>query len=99
MRRLAAAFVGTWKRTSQLTTLLLGSFAAKRSGGRCTGFQVRWEGSRIDMTGEFQTGDERMAWHEVFILTTGSSFTQTLDVGKVGEALKRVATITATRKK
>lgn len=59
----------------------------------CTAFDVKWEANQIMMDGEFQQSGERLSWHEVFTLTSPTSFTQTLDIGKPGGEMKRGPTI------
>ena len=64
----------------------------------CTPFEVTWHGNDIDMTGEYESKGNRMAWKEIFHVTSAATFTQTLYAGTRGEELKKVSTIVAERK-
>jgi hypothetical protein len=62
----------------------------------CTPFAIEWSDNKVKMSGEYDSEGKRFAWKEVFELGA-NSFVQTLDIGLVGEELKRVATIHATK--
>jgi hypothetical protein len=57
--------------------------------------KLNWDGKRFTIDLVFPQGSNMMVWHEEFFDFTGSSYTQTGDMGKVGGPLKRVATIHA----
>ena len=61
----------------------------------CTPFEVKWEGNRIVLDGEFQQAGKKLAWREVFLFTSATSFSQTLDIGPSPAELKRASIITA----
>jgi hypothetical protein len=58
---------------------------------------LAWDGIKLVIDLDFPKDDKKMRWHEVFSDFTANSFTQTGDMGEVGEPLKRVLTIHATR--
>ena len=62
-----------------------------------TGFALNWQGDQIVVTSEFERGGKKFTWREVVSDITPTSFTQTADIGEVGEPLKRWLTIHATK--
>lgn len=59
--------------------------------------KLHWDGKRLTVDLVFPQGNKLMVWHEEFGDFTGTSFTQTGDMGEVGGPLKRVVTIRAKR--
>ncbi len=62
-----------------------------------TGFTLNWEGDELVISSEFERGGKKFTWREVVSDITPTSFTQTADIGEVGEPLKRWLTIHATK--
>lgn len=59
--------------------------------------KLNWDGKRLTVDLVFPQGPKLMLWHEEFGDFTGTSFTQTGDMGEVGGPLKRVITVYAKR--
>jgi hypothetical protein len=64
----------------------------------CTPFEVTWRGDDIEMVGEYEARGKKVAWKEIFHVTSPRGFTQVLYMGTPGEELKKVSTITADKK-
>jgi hypothetical protein len=59
---------------------------------------AQWEGGSVVALDELEEGGKQVTFREVFSGFTENSFTQTLYMGEPGGELKKVLTITATRK-
>jgi len=77
---------------------LRGIWCADFNDQGCTPFEVTWRGDDIEMAGEYDGGGKATAWKEVFHVTSPTSFTQTLFMGRPDEELKKVSTIVAQKK-
>src|SRR5271157_3305418 len=53
---------------------------------------LKWDGKQFVIDMRFPQGEKKMVWHEVWSDITPTSFTQTGDMGEVGEPLKRTLT-------
>lgn len=60
---------------------------------------LKWDGKQLTIDMEFPQNGKKMTWHEVWSGITGTSFTQTGEMGEVGGALKRAVTIHGTKSK
>lgn len=67
----------------------------------CTAMKhgANWEGNQVVAMDESESTAKKFMFKEVFADITENSFTQTLYQGELGSDLKRLLTITATRKK
>jgi hypothetical protein len=88
-----------WDRS---TNRLKGILCNNSGSGACNAdtfyrSNLNWDGKRLTVDLVFPQGSKLMLWHEEFSDFTSVSFTQTGDMGEVGGALKRVATIRAQR--
>ncbi len=88
-----------WDRS---TNTLKGILCNNSGSGACSvdsfyRSKLNWDGNRLTIDLVFPQGAKLMLWHEEFANFTGTSFTQTGDLGEVGGPLKRVVTIHARR--
>jgi hypothetical protein len=88
-----------WDRS---TNTLKGMLCNNAGSGACSvdsfyRSKLNWDGKRLTVDLVFSQGTKLMLWHEEFGDFTGTSFTQTGDMGEVGGPLKRVVTIRARR--
>ncbi len=88
-----------WDRSSDT---LKGMLCNNAGSGACSvdtfyRSKLNWNGKRLTVDLVFPQGSKLMLWHEEFGDFTGTSFTQTGDMGEVGGPLKRVVTIRARR--
>ncbi len=86
-----------WDRS---TNSLKGMLCNNAGSGACSvdsfyRSKLNWDGKRLTVDLVFPRGAKMMLWHEEFGDFTGTSFTQTGDIGEVGGPLKRVVTIRA----
>jgi len=86
-----------WDRSSNT---LKGMLCNNAGSGACSvdsfyRSKLNWDGKRLTVDLVFPQGTKMMLWHEEFGDFTGTSFTQTGDMGEVGGPLKRVVTIHA----
>lgn len=86
-----------WDRS---TNTLKGMLCNNAGSGACSvdsfyRSKLNWDGKRLTVDLVFPQGTKLMLWHEEFGDFTGTSFTQTGDMGEVGGSLKRVVTIRA----
>jgi len=86
-----------WDRS---TNTLKGMLCNNAGSGACSvdsffRSKLNWDGKRLTVDLVFPQGTKLMLWHEEFGDFTGTSFTQTGDMGEVGGPLKRVVTIRA----
>ncbi len=86
-----------WDRS---TNTLKGMLCNNAGSGACSvdsfyRSKLNWDGKRLTVDLVFPQGAKLMLWHEEFGDFTGTSFTQTGDMGEVGGPLKRVMTIRA----
>jgi hypothetical protein len=86
-----------WDRS---TNTLKGMLCNDAGSGACSvesfyRSKLNWDGKRLTVDLVFPQGAKLMLWHEEFGDFTGTSFTQTGEMGEVGGPLKRVVTIRA----
>ena len=86
-----------WDRS---TNTLKGMLCNNAGSGACSidsfyRSTLNWDGKRLTVDLVFPRGTKMMLWHEEFGDFTGTSFTQTGDIGLVGGPLQRVVTIRA----
>ncbi|HET9803705.1 MAG TPA: hypothetical protein VFP96_10740 [Candidatus Acidoferrum sp.] len=58
---------------------------------------LNWDGKQLTIDLRFPQRDKKMNWHEVWSGITGTSFTQTGEIGEVDSVLKREVTIHGTK--
>ena len=54
---------------------------------------LNWDGKQLTIDLNFPQGGKKMTWHEVWSGISGTSFTQTGEMGEVGGPLKRAITV------
>ncbi|MGH3118270.1 MAG: hypothetical protein ACRDQ2_14395, partial [Gaiellales bacterium] len=57
----------------------------------------KWDGKQLALDTEVEIAGKKYAWHEAISDISATSFTQTVDIGEAGGAMKRWLTSTATK--
>ena len=57
----------------------------------------KWNGKQLVLDTEVELAGTKYVWHEAIAVTSASSFTQTVDVGETGGAMRRWLTSDATK--
>jgi len=87
-----------WPSKGPLTMRVLWCESANANGCGVMKGGAKWEGNQVVIEDESELGGKKMIFREVFSAISRSSFTQTLYEGESAGDLKKVVTISATRK-